>query len=64
MEEMMMPPEILDHARGAMTFDNAEVVQMVARVGEYQCKIYRARLDLASASQHARQPLVIQGSRK
>jgi hypothetical protein len=54
MENMQIPPEILEHARGAVTSDNVDQVHSAAGVAAYQCKIYRARLELASASQHAK----------
>jgi hypothetical protein len=44
-------PELLGHARGATTFDNTELVQAVPAVAEYEGKIYRTRLKLASACQ-------------
>jgi hypothetical protein len=61
MENLQIPPEILEHTRGTMTFDNVEQVHSVAGVAAYQCKIYRARLELASASQHAK--LSFEGNR-
>jgi hypothetical protein len=54
MDNMQLPPEILEHARGTMTFDNHDPQHSIAGVAAYVCKIYRARLDLSSASQHAK----------
>jgi hypothetical protein len=53
MDNMQLPPEILEHARGTMSFDH-DPEHSVAGVAAYLCKIYRARLELSSASQHAR----------
>jgi hypothetical protein len=54
MDDFQIPPEILEHSRGTTTFDSVEQVHSVSGVAAYQCKLYRARLGLASASQHAK----------
>jgi hypothetical protein len=51
MDYTPVSPEILGHTRGATTFDNTELVHAVPAVAEYEGKIYRTRLKLASACQ-------------
>jgi hypothetical protein len=46
MEAMPIPPEILDHARGAVTSDLSEAQHSVAGIAGYRCKVYRALLSL------------------
>jgi hypothetical protein len=46
MEVMPIPPEILDHARGALTSDNSEAQHSVGGIAGYRCKVYRAALNL------------------
>jgi hypothetical protein len=46
MEVMPIPPEILDHARGAVTHDISEAQHSVGGIAGYRCKVYRAALNL------------------
>lgn len=46
MEVMPIPPEIMDHARGAMTCDMSEAQHSVGGISGYRCKVYRAALNL------------------
>jgi len=46
MEVVPIPPEILDHARGAMTCDISEAQHSVGGIAGYRCKVYRAALNL------------------
>jgi hypothetical protein len=50
MEEIPIPPEILDHARGALMFDLSEVTHSVSGIAAYRCKLYRALLDQGLAT--------------
>jgi hypothetical protein len=51
MEQIHVSPEVLEHARGAVIFDNGEWEGKPA-VPAYRCKLYRARLALSSESRH------------
>jgi len=46
MEVMPIPPEILDQASAAMSFDVPIAPHATAGIPEYRCKVYRARLNL------------------
>jgi hypothetical protein len=45
MEAIPVPPEILDHARGAMAVDVPVAPLSTGGFG-YRCKVYRARLNI------------------
>ena len=51
METMSVTPEILEHARGAMTFGIAEPAPSVSSPAAHKSKLFRTVLKLASASE-------------
>jgi len=46
-------PEIMEHARGAITFGITDPIQYVERPAAYKSKLFRVSLQLKSASQYA-----------
>jgi hypothetical protein len=51
-EQMQLSPEIMEHARGAITFGITDPVQYVSGPAAYKSKLYRVSLQLKSASEH------------
>ena len=52
MDQTSISPEIMEHARGALTFELEESMVPMSGITAYQCKLYKARLDQASASEN------------
>jgi hypothetical protein len=50
MELMQISPEIMEHARGVLTMDLSEM--SATAISGYQGKLYKARLEQASESEH------------
>ena len=46
MEAIPVPPEILDHTRGAMSIEVPVAPLSIGGISAYRCKVYRARLNL------------------
>jgi hypothetical protein len=46
MEAIPVPPEILDHTRGAVPFEVPVAPRAIGGISGYRCKVYRARLNL------------------
>jgi len=52
-EQTQLSPEIMEHARGAITFGITDPIQYVERPAAYKSKLFRVSLQLKSASQYA-----------
>ena len=50
MDQISISPEVMEHARGALTFEAGETGESRSGVAAYQCKVYQTRLELESAS--------------
>ena len=51
-EQTQLSPEIMEHARGAITIGITDPIQYVERPAAYKSKLFRVSLQLKSASQY------------